>query len=344
MTAAVSITGFASSAPTRKSAELRMKIFSDLKWSATASRLLLGGVAPHEIVTPQVPINPALPTSGPDHAFATAEVALGQPGLENIERSERLRWIHLTTAGFTRYDTAGFRAMASARRLIVTNSSSVYAGACAEHVLAFMLAQARQLPLGLQTRTATGTPEWLFLRNHSASLRGQNVVILGFGAIATHLVKLLAPFEMRIVAMRRTPRGDEGIPTVTPGQLTEALATADHVVNILPGNADSQHFMDAPRLASMKRGAVFYNIGRGTSVEQQALVHALESGQVGAAWLDVTDPEPLPAGHPLLSAPNCHITPHTAGGQREESEALVRHFIGNLRRYLEGAPLRDRIM
>lgn len=321
-----------------------VKIFSDFKWSAAAARLLQEGVAPHEIVTAQAPVDPALPKSGHDQVFASADIAFGQPGLESIRQSGRLRWIHLTSAGFTRYDTADFRAMASARGLLVTNSSSVYAGACAEHVLAFMLAQARRLPLALQTLTATGTPEWLFLRDNSASLRGQSVVILGFGAIAAHLVKLLAPFDMKIVAMRRTPRGDEGIATVTPGQLPDALATADHVVCILPGNADSQHFIDAPRLASMKHGAAFYNIGRGTTVEQQALVHALESGQISAAWLDVTDPEPLPAGHPLLSAPNCHITPHTAGGQREESEALVRHFLGNFRRFLDGVPLRDRIM
>jgi phosphoglycerate dehydrogenase-like enzyme len=322
----------------------RLTIFSDAKLSDRAAQLLRDGVAPHEIIVPQTPASSVLAKSEPDPAFGLADIACGQPDLENIRQSDRLRWIHLTSAGFTRYDTAEFRALAAARGLIVTNSSGVYAEACAEHVFAFMLAQARRLPLGLQTRTASGLPEWFQLRNTSSLLRGQCVVILGFGSIAAHLVKLLAPFEMKIIAMRRAPRGDEGVATVTPERLPEALAVADHVVNILPGNADSQHFIDAPRLAAMKRGAVFYNIGRGTTVEQSALVEALHSGLLGAAWLDVTDPEPLPPDHPLLSAPNCFITPHTAGGQRDESEALVRHFLENFRRYLDGQPVCDRIM
>jgi phosphoglycerate dehydrogenase-like enzyme len=79
-------------------------------------------------------------------------------------------------------------------------------------------------------------------------------------------------------------------------------------------------------------------------VDQTALVKALYSGHLGAAWLDVTEPEPLPANHPLLNAPNCFITPHIGGGQRNEAEALVNHFLENLRRYVAGVPLADRIM
>src|SRR6185369_4187381 len=137
----------------------------------------------------------------------------------------------------------------------------------------------------------------------------------------------------------RHPRGDERLPVVTPEQLPAALAEADHVINILPDNATSRHFVNAERFFQMKRGAIFYNIGRGTTVEQQALAAALHRGQLAAAWLDVTDPEPLPGGHPLLAAPNCHITPHTAGGHRGEDETLVRHFLSNFRRYLAGEKL-----
>ncbi len=321
-----------------------MIIFSDSQLSDTALRLLKEGVAPHELLFPKNPASSVLAKSEFDPVFTTAEIAFGQPDPEAIEQSDRLRWIHLTSAGFTRYDTAQFRALAAARGLVVTNSSSVYAQACADHALAFMLANARQLPQGFRTRTASGTPEWFQLRNASSSLRGEAVVILGFGAIAAELVRLLAPFEMRIVAMRRKTRGDEGVPVIPPERLAEALANADHVVNILPDNAESHHFINAERLAGMKPGAAFYNIGRGTTVEQGALAEALQSGRLGAAWLDVTDPEPLPDGHPLLNAPNCFITPHTAGGHRNESETLVRHFLGNFRRFTEGTSLRDRIM
>jgi phosphoglycerate dehydrogenase-like enzyme len=321
-----------------------MNIFSDSQLSASASRLLRESLAPHELILPHKPAASVLAKSEPDPGFGAADIAFGQPDIAAIEQSNRLRWIHLTSAGFTRYDTAEFRAFAAARGLIVTNSSSVYADACAEHVFAFMLAQARRLPEALQTRAASGTPAWFQLRNSSTSLRGQCVVILGFGAIACHLVKLLAPFEMQIIAMRRKPRGDEGVAVVTPAQLPKALAFADHVINILPENADSVRFIDAERLAFMRQGALFYNIGRGTTVDQSALLDALRSGRLAAAWLDVTDPEPLPSDHPLRSTPNCFITPHTAGGHYNESETLVRHFLENFRRFRAGTPLRDRIM
>ncbi|MDB6153594.1 MAG: Glyoxylate/hydroxypyruvate reductase, partial [Chthoniobacteraceae bacterium] len=297
---------------------------------------------PHELLFPKNPASSVLAKSEPDPAFSSADIAFGQPDLSAIEKSRRLRWIHLTSAGFTRYDTAEFRSLAAARGLMVTNSSTVYAQACADHALAFMLGHARRLPLAVQSRAASGSPEWFSLRNGSSSLRGQSVVILGFGAIALELIKLLAPFQMHITSMRRNPAGERNV--ITPDALPSALSAADHVVNILPDNAGSRGFINAERLAMMKPGAVFYNIGRGTTVDQEALCEALKSGRLDSAWLDVTDPEPLPENHPLLSVPNCFITPHTAGGHRNESETLVRHFLENLRLFLDGAPLRDRIM
>ena len=320
------------------------RIFSDSPLSENAARILQEGVAPHETIVPQKRLSSILAKPEPDPAFPLANIAFGQPDLESIANSERLKWIQVSSAGFTRYDTPEFRALAAARGLIVTNSSSVYAAACADHVFAFMLANSRMLPQGLQSHATTGSPEYFQLRADSVSLRGQSLVILGFGGIASLLVKLLAPFEMQITAMRRKPLGDEGVPTVTAEGLPAALATADHVINILPDNAASQNFIDAPRLAQMKPGAVFYNIGRGTTVDQDALLAALRSGHLASAWLDVTEPEPLPDDHPLRAEQNCFITPHTAGGHANESETLVRHFVANFKRYQAGEPLLDRVM
>jgi phosphoglycerate dehydrogenase-like enzyme len=285
-----------------------------------------------------------LSVAAADPAMEQADIVLGQPDAAGVSKSKRLRWLQITSAGFTRYDTPEFRAAAKARGLMVTNSSSVYAEACAEHAFAFMLAQARQLPAALQTHSANGSSEWLQLRNASSCLRKQEAVILGFGTIASRLIEMLDPFQMKITAMRRQPRGDEGVAVVTPENLATALATADHVISILPENADSLRFISAERLEQMKPGAIFYNIGRGTTVDQGALAASLHSGHLGAAWLDVTDPEPLPEDHPLRTAPHCFITPHTAGGHTNESETLVRHFLDNFQRFLQGAPLRDRIM
>lgn len=321
-----------------------LKIFSDSHLTGRAEQLFQDGVSPHEILIPKTRPASILSKPEPDPSFALADIAFGQPDVESIRQSDKLKWLHVSTAGFTRYDTPEFRSMVKERGLIVTNSSSVYAEACADHALAFMLAQSRVLPAALPSHAANGDAEWLRLRGASVSLRGQSLVILGYGAIALELVKLLAPFDMKITAMRRSPRGDEAFPTVTPLNLPAALAMADHVINILPENAESIRFVNANLLAQMKPGAVFYNIGRGTTVDQDDLLAALRSGHLAKAWLDVTDPEPLPADHPLRKEPNCHITPHIAGGHAEETVTLVNHFLRNFRLYLAGEPLRDRIM
>jgi phosphoglycerate dehydrogenase-like enzyme len=207
-----------------------------------------------------------------------------------------------------------------------------------------MLAQARQLPASLETqRTDRGWPT-LERRAISRLLLGQNVVLLGFGAIGRRLAEMLAPFKMRVTAVRRRPAGDENVHVVTEEDLEAALATADHVVNILPENAATLGYVNSRRLAAMKPGSVFYNVGRGTTVDQEALLAALRSGRLAAACLDVTDPEPLPPEHPLWEAPNCHITPHTAGGHDSEQERLVRHFLENLRRFEKGGELIDRVI
>ncbi|MCD6048637.1 MAG: D-isomer specific 2-hydroxyacid dehydrogenase [Verrucomicrobia bacterium] len=321
-----------------------LKIFCDTFLGNAALKQLREGVAPHELIFPAEMVNSPLAKSDPDPAFAEADIAFGQPDVANILQSTRLKWAHISSAGFTRYDTPEFRAFAAKHDIQLTNSSTVYAEACAEHVFAFMLAQARHLPESLGVRHKNATPEWLNLRHTSPLLQHQRVVILGFGGIAIRLLEILRPFHMNVVAYRRKVRGDEGIPIITAAELPDALAEADHVINILPANADSQNFISTERLNQMKRGAIFYNIGRGTTVDQEALAVALRSGQLGAAWLDVTEPEPLPEGHPLLSLPNCYITPHVAGGHQGEAENLIGHFLKNFRRYLDEAPLVDRIM
>ena len=307
-------------------------------------RELREGVAPHELLLSSQLSASVLTEGAADPRLREAEIAFGQPDARAVLESPRLQWVNLTSAGYTRYDTPEFRAAVTERGLILTNSSTVYAEACAEHALAFILAQARQLPTALQSGAASGTPEWLSLRHSSPLLRGQRAILFGYGAIAARLAAMLAPFHMKVVAVRRQSRGDEAVPIVPPEAVAAVLSAADHVVDILPDNAASAGFFCKERFAEMKRGAIFYNIGRGSTVDQDALAAALRSEQLGAAWLDVTTPEPLPEGHPLLQIRNCYITPHTAGGQRAEPETLVRHFLENLRRFEAGVDLRDRVV
>ena len=322
-----------------------LKIFSDTKLKPEVLALLKDGVAPHEIIVPAKPAASVLAKAEKDPLFGLADVAFGQPDLESVAESKNLKWIHLSTAGYTRYDTAEFRALVKERGLVVTNSSSVYAEACAQHVVAFMLAHARKLPTGLELRVPNGAPEWNALRQNSAILGGgQKVLIYGYGSIAERVVEILKPFDVEVIAVRRQPRGDEGVKTVTLEGAEDELPQADHIINILPDNAASVNYFNGERFSRCKAGALFYNIGRGTTVDQEALYEALKNGPLEAAWLDVTTPEPLAEDHPLWTLENCYVTPHTAGGHRDESVTLVRHFLNNFQRYLKGEKLKDRIM
>jgi len=279
-----------------------------------------------------------------DPALAQAQIVFGQPDPRALLDSPNIEWVHLTSAGYERYDNAPFRKAMLDRGTIVTNSSSVYCEPCAQHALAMMLAFARQLPAALLNQSSSRQWPAATLRADSRLLRQQTVVILGYGHIARRLVELLAPFNLRMIVVRRNVAGDETISALPETRLAEVLPLADHVMNLLPGGEATRHYMDASRFGDMKPSAYFYNIGRGSTVDQAALLEALRAGRIAAAYLDVMDPEPLPPDHPLWSTPNCFITPHTAGGHDDEHLNLVRHFLDRLEEYESGLPLLDRIM
>ena len=322
----------------------QLRISVDLSLTPDVLALLQTGTQGHQLVFPGTPVSSVLARAERDPQFATVDIAFGQPEPEAIAEARRLKWIHVSSSGITRYDNPQFRALMAARKIAVTNSARVYNEACAVHALSFMLAQARKLPLALKTRAANGTKAWYAIRGTSGTLRGETVLLVGYGAIGRRLTELLRPFDMKVIAYRRKARGDEGVAVVAEKQLAGAFAEADHVVNILPDSAETRHFFDAIRFSAMKPGAVFYNIGRGTTVAQDALLDVLRSGRLKSAWLDVTEPEPLPDEHPLWEEPNCFITPHVAGGHIDETKTLVRHFLKNLERFVHGDALLDRVM
>lgn len=324
--------------------EPRLTVWCNARYPKPAMDLLREGTAGHRLILAAAPKASNLVGGAPDPVLEEADVAFGQPDPEQVRTLPRLRWVHLDSAGYTRYDRDDLRSALAARNAILTNSSSVYDEPCAQHVLSLMLAQARQLPQSVLDQHRDGRP-WNNADRRASSrlLGGQTVLILGYGAIGRRLAELLAPFHMNIVATRRSPRRDEAVRVVSDDQTDALLPTADHVIDILPANASTERFFTADRFARFKRGAVFYNIGRGTTVDQHALIAALYNGQVAAAYLDVTDPEPLPPDHLLWRAPNCFITPHTAGGHHDEFERLIGHFLSNLRRMEAGESLLDRV-
>ncbi len=324
-------------------ADKTVKIWTNAKLPDASLARLREGIGPHELVFSKGATASNLVGGEPDEACKTADVAFGQPDPADVISSSTLKWIQLTSAGYTRYEREDVRAALKARGAVMTNSSSVYDEPCAEHLFAMMLGLARRLPYLVEDQEAR---KWDSHPHRAASnlLLGESVVIVGFGAIARRLVELLSPLKMQITAVRRTPTGKEPVRTLRTDQVDELLGSADHVVDILPASEETRLFFNAERIGRIKKGAFFYNVGRGDTVDQVALAAALAKGDLAGAYLDVTTPEPLPAADPLWSAPRCWITPHSAGGHATEFERQVEHFLGNLGRLERGEALWDRIL
>jgi phosphoglycerate dehydrogenase-like enzyme len=316
----------------------RLTLWCSGGFSGPALRLLQEGASRYNVVT-----------DGSRESLSEADIAFGQPDDGVLMSSPRLKWAHISSAGYTRYDRDDVRAALQARGAALTNSSHVFDEPCAQHALAFMLSLARRLPQALllqQTDRAWKSGE---IRSDSFLLNEQTVVLLGYGAIGKRLAELLRPLEMRVIALRRSAPSssapdENGVEVIGEDSLAEALGRADHVMNVLPESASTRDYVTAERFSQCRAGVYFYNIGRGATVDQTALLQALESGHLGGAYLDVATPEPLPPTHPLWNAPNCFITPHSAGGHRGESERLVRHFLKNLAAWERGEPLIDRVI
>jgi phosphoglycerate dehydrogenase-like enzyme len=310
-----------------------LKIWTNADLSPEALTLLRSGTAAHALVIANEQTG-NLSAGGPSAELPGCDIAFGQPDADQVIGLPELKWVHITSAGYTRYDRDDFRAAGK----IFTNSSSVFDEPCAQHVLAFLLAHCRQL-----SDSQRLAPNWSFdqLRPKTSVLRDQTVLIVGYGAIARLLVELLAPFPLNLIGVRRQVRGDEAIPTHPIENLAALLPTADYVINILPASPSTNQLFAQPQFDSMKPGTVFINIGRGNTVDQPALVQSLVTGHLAAAYLDVTDPEPLPSDHALWHTPNCFITPHIAGGFQNESVGIVEHFLQNLRLYEANDSLLD---
>ena len=323
-----------------------LSIYCNMAFAADAMARLRDGVAGHRLVLPEGRGVGVLGVGAPDPRIDEADVVFGQPVAEQVMAAARVRWVHLTSAGYTRYDRDDLRRAFIERGAVLTKSSLVYDEPCALHLLAFMCAQARQLPAALDSQRRAHDWSHLELRARSTLLRDERVVLVGFGSIARRLLELLAPLRMQVSALRRHIVGDEPVPTYAVDDLRAGgvLSEADHVVNLLPESAATRGYFDAARLAGLKRGAVFYNIGRGSTVDETALRQALTSGALAAAYLDVAAVEPLPPDDPLWTTPHCIITPHTGGGHATEEPRLVQHFLDNLARFVAGQPLLDRIV
>jgi phosphoglycerate dehydrogenase-like enzyme len=219
-------------------------------------------------------------------------------------------------------------------RIIVCRAVGVHDGPVSEWVVAAILAMQRGLPAFIEFQRRS---EWNRSGAQPATiddLEGHTVLVVGHGSIGRALAARLAPFGVRVIGVARHARDDARPVSALP----ELLPEADVVVDLLPLTPETARFVDAAFLGRMKPGALFVNAGRGKTVDTAALLEALRSGRIRAA-LDVTDPEPLPADHPLWHAPNLLITPHVAGSVTRWEERGYRFAGEQIRRYAAGEPL-----
>jgi phosphoglycerate dehydrogenase-like enzyme len=237
-------------------------------------------------------------------------------------------WVQLPLAGVEALAEAGV----IDRQRQWTSAKGAYAEPVAEHALALLLAGLRQLPMRARARS-WGEPA-------AATLFDQPVTVVGAGGLATELLRLLEPFRSPVTIVRHQPEPLPGAArTVGTDRLAEALAGARAVVLMLALTPRTQKLIGRAELAAMGRDAWLVNVARGAVVDTEALVDALRSGQIGGAALDVTDPEPLPDGHPLWDLPNCLITPHTADTEEMRRALLGRRIAENVRRLAAGQEL-----
>jgi phosphoglycerate dehydrogenase-like enzyme len=167
-------------------------------------------------------------------------------------------------------------------------------------------------------------------------LTGKTVMLVGYGSIGKEIERMLEPFRVNLIRVARTPRDHPRVHAVS--ELDGLLPKAQVVVLILPSTAETRWLINAPQFALMQQGTLLVNAARGPIVNTDALVEALSSGRIRAA-LDVTDPEPLPDGHPLWKCPNLLITPHVGGSSPEFARRALQVAADELRRYMAGEPL-----
>lgn len=276
----------------------------------------------------------------------SAEALYGIPDVDPaalarvVRANGRLRWVHTMAAGGGSQVKAAGLTAAELDRVAFTTSAGVHGGPLAEFAVFGVLAGAKCLPrLQRQQRQQEWSGRWPM--GHVAQ---QRVLVLGLGGIGRVVATKLSALDTTVVGMSRREVTVPGVDTVVhPDQLAEVLGTVDAVVNTLPGTAATGHLLDERFFATLRSGATVVNVGRGSVIDETALIGALESGQVGFAALDVFETEPLPAESPLWTDDRVLISPHTAALDTGEERRIADLFAANATRLLDGKPLRNRV-
>jgi phosphoglycerate dehydrogenase-like enzyme len=292
-----------------------------------------------------------------------AEVLFGIPGDSGEALAEllsgahpALRWVHATSAGAGELVRRAGVDRKDLARVAVTTSSGVHAVPLAEFAVLGLLAIAKDLP-GLAA--AQRARSWPTVRRPLRELRGQTLVLVGLGEIGREVARLGKALGMHTVGVRRSAGGVRGTPGGSPGgsgapppftdevhgadRLPELAGRADAMVVSLPLTDQTAGLLDRATIERLPPTCIFVNVGRGGVVDEAALVDALRERRLAGAVLDVFATEPLPPDSPLWTLPNVLVSPHAAALSEHENRRIVELFVANLRRFLAGEPLANRV-
>ncbi len=264
---------------------------------------------------------------------------LNESFIETVGTAINLRWVHFITAAIEHFP---FVEQLLRRGVKLTTSAGSNGEPVAQTALGGLLMLARGFP---HWWAAQGRREWAPVRGEAAprDLAGQAVLIIGLGPIGATLARFCHALGMRVIGVRRTPgRPVEGVDEVHgPAALAGLLPRCEWVILACPLTPETERLINAGSLARLPRGARLINVSRGGVVDQPALIEALQSGQLGGAYLDVFEEEPLPADSPLWALPNVIISPHNASSSGGNNDRAALIFLANLVKWARGEPLRN---
>ncbi|HLO39783.1 MAG TPA: D-2-hydroxyacid dehydrogenase [Phycisphaerales bacterium] len=273
-----------------------------------------------------------------EHAAAADGIDARLLSADMLAKAQKVSWIHSPSAGVERLLTIpGLR---DRKEITITNAKGVHGPAIADHAIASLLALTRQLPHYLD---AQHKGEWMRGQTpHPAqALAGKTMLIVGLGGIGTEIARRAHAFDVEIIATRRSdvPAPDFVSHVGKPDELVSLLPRADIIAVCTPLTPETENLFDAAMFKHVKRGAYIINIARGKIINTDAMVAALKDGTLAGAALDVTEPEPLPKGHPLWSMSNVIITPHIAADGDITDQRWWALFRENIRRFGQGEQL-----
>lgn len=298
----------------------------DLSWEWLSA---LGGLTVHD----RTPRELIVERAAGAEILLTNKVALTR---ETIAALPELKYIGVLATGYNVVDTAAARE----RGIPVTNVPGYGTTAVAQHVFALLLELTQQT--GLHTASAKAgdwaqSPDWCYWRTPLVELAGLTMGIVGYGAIGRAVARIAQAFGMKVIAATRTPRAaEEGVEFVGTDEL---FRRADAVSLHCPLTPDTQGLVNSARLATMKPGAFLINTGRGPLIIEAELAVALRAGTLAGAAVDVLSTEPPAADNPLLTAPNCLVTPHIAWAPKASRQRLLQTVEENIRAFLAGEPV-----